>query len=274
VNLHELLDFGYGENGDEELRRRLAAGAPIEDPAGAGAETPLHVAVRRRRLSAVEILLDHGAAIDARTRGGKTAYAHAIRRGFAGIVELLVERGADRGLAPADELATAVCSGDLEAAAGILSAHPGAARTGNPEEDRLLADMAGRVETGAVEFLIAAGADLAAPGLDDGTPLHQAAWFGQPANAKLLIEAGAPVDTFDSVHNGSPISWATHGSRYSGEAAGRQDTYRDVVALLLAAGCSLRYPDERGDDRYLMRLRREASEAVRELLPSPSPPAG
>lgn len=41
-----------------------------------------------------------------------------------------------------------------------------------------------------VTFLIDAGADLEAPGLDGGTSLHQAAWFGQPDHARVLIDAG------------------------------------------------------------------------------------
>lgn len=58
-------------------------------------------------------------------------------------------------------------------------------------EDRLFADVAGRDDSASVALLIHAGADLTSPGLDDGTPLHQAAWFGQPANTRLLIDAGA-----------------------------------------------------------------------------------
>ena len=143
-SLHELLDDAYGPDGDAELARRLEAGADLTARAGAAAETPLHVAARRRRAGAVRRLLDHGADIDARTAGGKTAYAHAARRGFSELASLLAERGADTTLAPADRLAVAVVGGELDEARRLLEAHPGCARTGNPEEDRLLADVAGR----------------------------------------------------------------------------------------------------------------------------------
>ena len=69
-------------------------------------------------------------------------------------------------------LMRAVVEGRLDEARAILAAFPDAARTGNPEEDRLLADVAGRNESPPVELLISAGADLAAPGLDSGTPLQ------------------------------------------------------------------------------------------------------
>lgn len=101
---------------------------------------------------------------------------------------------------------------------------------------------------------------------NEGTPLHQAAWFGQPGNARLLIEAGAPLDVFDATHHSSPLGWAVHGSRYSGGAAERQATYVALVAMLLEAGSSLHYPDEPKSDTYYRRLLADASEQVAPLL--------
>ncbi len=80
MSLHEFLDCHYGADGDDVLRRRLDEGVDLTQRLGPLAETPLHVATRRRRLSAIQILLDRGADIDARTAGGKTAYTHAIGR--------------------------------------------------------------------------------------------------------------------------------------------------------------------------------------------------
>ncbi|MCP3902043.1 MAG: ankyrin repeat domain-containing protein, partial [Planctomycetes bacterium] len=116
--------------------------------------------------------------------------------------------------------------------------------------------------TDAVALLIEAGADLAAPGLDHGTPLHQAAWFGQPDNAALLIEAGAPLDVFDPVHERSPIGWAAHGSRYSGAAEQRQDEYVAVTRALLDAGAAVHFDGT----AYLDRLIADASPEVSVVL--------
>ena len=266
-SLHEFLDNAYGRDGDAELARRLEAGADLTARAGAAAETPLHLAARRRRAAgAVRRLLDHGADIDARTAGGKTAYAHAARRGFSELASLLAERGADTTLAPADRLAVAIVGGRLDEARRLLEAHPGCARTGDPEEDRLLADVSGRNGTAPVVLLIAARADLTATGLDEGTPLHQAAWFGQPDNARLLLEAGAPLDVFDACHDSSPLGWAVHGARYSGGARDRSDAYVEVVRLLLEAGAGLHYPGRPDDDAYLNRLMADATPEVLPLL--------
>jgi ankyrin repeat protein len=267
ASLHRLLDWEYGEQGDDRLRRLLEEGADPNLREGRILEAPLHVAVRRRRLSAARILLEHGADIDARTAAGQTAFAHAARRGFVEVADFLRERGADTELHPPDRLAIAVLNGRLDEARAVLHEHPGAARTGHPEADRALADAAGRPDAEAVAFLIAAGADLTATGLDSGTPLHQAAWFAQPANARLLIDAGAPLDVFDATHDSSPVGWAVHGSRYSGGADAHQDAYVELVRMLLDAGSSLRYPGKPRSAAYLRRLRRDATPRVLECLP-------
>ncbi|REJ79347.1 MAG: ankyrin repeat domain-containing protein [Acidobacteria bacterium] len=262
--IHHLLDWEYGPEGDKKLRMLIAEGEDVNGYGPLG-EMPIHAAARRRRLDSIRILLELGADMNSRTKGGKTAYAHCARRGFTEICEFLESKGADTALNAADEFAVAVVEDRLDDAAEILAENPGVQNTGIPEEDRLFADVAGRAMPHLVEFLIEAGADLTARGLDDGTPLHQAAWFGEPDNAELLIEAGAPLDIFDKCHESSPLHWAVHGSRYSGDAEIRQSRYMRLVEMLLDAGSSLNYP---GDDSeaYVRRLYDDATEAVREVL--------
>ncbi|MCO6511336.1 MAG: ankyrin repeat domain-containing protein [Aridibacter famidurans] len=276
--LHYLLDWDYGPDSEAKVRGLVAGGADVNGiDAGLG-EAPIHTAARRRRLEAIELLLELGADIDLTTSADKTAYAHAIRRGFEEISEFLEQSGADTTLNPADQFAVAVVEGDLEKAAKILKQHPGVARTGNPEEDRLFADIAGRPDPERVKYLIEAGADLNARGLDGGTPLHQSAWFGEPDNARLLIDAGAPLDVFDDDHNSSPLHWAVHGSRYSGHAAFRQGRYIRLVEMLLDAGSSLHYPGD-DSDSFVRRMYTDASENVKQILrekgvPEPAEPTG
>lgn len=264
MDLHTFIDFEYGSNGDKILQRALEDGVDPEIKFGEFSETLLHVAARRYRTSACEILVKHGANIDAKTKGGKTAYAHCVRRGFNDLADKLASLGADKSLNEADEFAVAIVSGQLEDAHSMLQDNPALARTDNPEEDRLLADVAGHNATKPVILLIEAGANLDAPALDGGTPLHQTAWFGQPQNARLLVEAGANLNIFDPVHQSSPIGWVAHGSRYSGGAEERQDVYIELANILLEAGCSLSYPD--GDTRYFERLLNDATPEVREVL--------
>ncbi len=77
MTLHELLDYYYGPDGDAALEKMLQEGADREARQGPFRETALHVAARRRRLSATRILLQHCADPNAQTAGGKTAYVHA-----------------------------------------------------------------------------------------------------------------------------------------------------------------------------------------------------
>ncbi len=258
TDLHRFLDLEYG--GDDALRALLDGGADVHARRGPLAETPLHVAARRRRCEAVALLLAHGADADARNGGGKTAYVHALRRGFDDVVAVLGARGVVP-LTDADRLAVALVAGRLDDARAILAAAPGAARTGNREEDRLLADVAGRPGTDRVQLLVDAGADLAAPGMDDGTPLHQAVWFGQPDNARLLVAAGAPLDVVDDTHHATPLGWAVHGSRWARDADDSEEPWIASVQLLIAAGARIR------DEAELLRLHRDASPAVAALLP-------
>ncbi len=111
-----------------------------------------------------------------------------------------------------------------------------------------------------MQLLIDAGADLAAPGMDGGTPLHQAAWFGQPANLRLLIAAGAPLHVYDETHDSSPLGWAVHGSRWSGGADEDDGPWVESVTLLLAAGARPR------DAAALERFRRDGSARVAAVL--------
>ena len=265
ATLHRILDTEYDSARLKELLDRGADPNAVDSESG---EPPVLTAARRRRLDAVSTLLDHGADPDRPGRHGKTAWAHAIRRGFFEVSDRLEEAGAAKELTAADRLAVALSRKDLDEARRIMAEDPACVRTGNPEEDRLLADVAGRPEADPVRLLIDAGADLTAPGLDGGTPLHQTAWFGQPANARLLIDAGAPLDIFDPVHDSSPLHWAVHGSRYSGHAELRQAAYVELTRMLLEAGSRLTYPPElAGAERsYRQRLMADASTAVAEVL--------
>jgi len=189
--LHWVLDVQHDR---ARVALLLEHGARPEQRVGPLEESALHVAVRRFRTQELEPLIAHGAEIDGETAGGMSAYRHALRRGFAAIVARLAELGCNTELTAADELALALNEGYLERARAALAAAPGLVPAAVPEEARLLCDLAGRNDSvEALRFLLDAGADLTARGLDGGTALHQAAWFAQPQTAELLIERGAAL---------------------------------------------------------------------------------
>ncbi|MFT7487186.1 MAG: ankyrin repeat protein [Candidatus Paceibacteria bacterium] len=266
MSLHDLLDTNYGSDGAAALLARLEGEQKCDQEERVAGEPDLHVAARRQRLEAVQILLEHGLAVDARNGHGKSAYVHALRRSLNEVAELLIAVRCESGLELPDQLAVRTSRGETEEARSLLERNPAIAKTGNPEEDRLLADMAGRADQGPVQIPIDAGANLAAPGLDDATPLHNAAWFAQAQNARLLVEAGAPLNLFEMAHGTSPIGWAAHGSSCSGGAEANHVVYVEITQLLLEAGAYLHYPGAPGDGAYLARLQAEASPQVEGVL--------
>jgi ankyrin repeat protein len=262
--LHWLVDWSYKERA---VRWLLEHGADPDERVGRIRETALHVAARRRRLDAVELLLDHGAEIDARTAGGKSAYAHALCRGFDEVAGLLRDRGADTRLSRADRLAVALVADDLDAARKIVETHPDLVPGLEPEDARILPDLAGRPShTEAVRLLLDAGADITARGLDGGTALHQAAWFGQVDAAELLVAHGAPLEIRGDDHRSTPLGWVCHGSRFSGGAGQRSEVYARIAELLLVTGASLANPDDPEGDPQGRWLFRDASADVAAVL--------
>ena len=68
---------------------------------------------------------------------------------------------------------------------------------------------------------------------DGETGLHWAAYKGNAATVKLLLEHTAPVEAVDETHDGTPLEWALYGW---GNSTENQQSYYNVVALLVRAG--------------------------------------
>ncbi len=261
--LHWLLDYHYSPEMVEWL---LEHGAEVNRAAGPLGEAPIHVAVRRRRGPAVKLLLHHGAEIDQRTAGGRSAYAHALCRSFDELARLLESRGADTSLGRADRLASALIHDQPEAAKKLIEGDPDLVANLNPDQARIFPDLAAKGFTWALELLLERGADLAWRGLDGGTALHQAAWFGVPEAARFLIGRGAPLEIVCVDHRSTPLGWGAHGSRYSGGAEERQEVYVEIAEMLLQAGASLADPLHPDLDPQGTWLLRDASPRVAEVL--------
>ena len=90
--------------------------------------------------------------------------------------------------------------------------------TASPEDrHRALALSAQFGHTDIVHTLLDAGEDpnrYNPPGFHPhSTPLHQAALAGHEATVRLLVERGARLDLKDTVWQGTPEGWASHGGK-------------------------------------------------------------
>lgn len=95
---------------------------------GTSGYTPLHYAARAGQLKAVQLLLRHGAAVDAATRSGRaTALHRAAHTGHAEVVDALLAAGADPLLQDADgetPLHKAAAQGHAAVVTALLAAGP------------------------------------------------------------------------------------------------------------------------------------------------------
>ena len=191
----------------EGLRLLLARGADpnVTFPPGGNA---LHNAVRSdNSLSAIELLLDHGADPSLKhNREGRSAIAMAARRGRGDVLGLLEKRGFDSGLAGVDALIAACAKGDYGAVQLLATREPPLVEKLIGESGTLLAEFAGNGNVEGLRLLLDLGVSAEALYKEgdayfgiakDSTALQVAAWRARPSAVKELIARGAPVNALD-----------------------------------------------------------------------------
>jgi ankyrin repeat protein len=179
----------------EELLRPGASALPAYAPNGGSV---LNFA---RTLPAIDRLLELGVPTDVKDRWGSTPIESMSRLGPRGqpLVRHLIARGVP---AAPEEFARL---GDLQTLVTMVEQDPGVARSD--------AVMMGAVDFGhhaLVEWLLARGANVNARATAQSrhTALHSAAWNGDLAMARLLVDAGADLAARDEEHDGTPLGWA------------------------------------------------------------------
>jgi hypothetical protein len=95
---------------------------------------------------------------------------------------------------------------------------------GTPTPERALARAIEAGDLTAVRAAIADGADVDHENGFGSTPMHSAAWHGDVAIARLLLDYGAKADVADTLSGETPLHSAARGDR------------PDMIRLLLEAG--------------------------------------
>jgi ankyrin repeat protein len=189
-----------------------------------------------RAPAVVELLIEHGASLDARDRDGLTPYSHAARLKSEETMKLLAAAGATTDIDPAAEWIGAVVRGDQARAARVKAARPDLVLRHSDAEE--LPRWASAGDDEVVTRLLDAGVPIDARGVDDGTPLHYAGMWGRGSTVELLLARGADPELMAGPreHPGTPLSWTAWGSRALPAAAERLDGYLAAAAALVAAG--------------------------------------
>jgi ankyrin repeat protein len=204
----------------------------------------------------VELLIAHGAALDARDRDGLTAYSRAVRRGDVSLMALLERAGAPTEVDPIAEWLGAVLRGDREQVARCLAADPELPSRLRHSDAELLAMWASAGEDAGVERLLDAGVPLSARGVDDGTALHYAGMWGRASTVELLLARGAEVDLIGGPREapGTALDWTAWGSRALPAAQERLEGYLEAARLLVDAGARVTQGmvDKAADDVALL----------------------
>ncbi|MCC6536339.1 MAG: ankyrin repeat domain-containing protein [Bryobacterales bacterium] len=201
----------------ELTRLLLEHGADPNALAGfyGGPHTPLpllvsscHPAQAGLQTAVAELLIDFGASVEAVPGSGPWAspLATALAFGYLDTAAMLARRGAR-----VDRLDLAAGLGRLDEAARLLPA------ADPPLRHRALALAAQNGHANVVQLLLEAGEDpnrFNPDGLHKhSTPLHQAALAGHLEAARLLLAAGASLNTKDLEFHATPLGWAEHGGQ-------------------------------------------------------------
>ncbi len=225
----------------EALRQVLSLGADVRER-GPGGANPLHHAIVRGRSAAfVELLLAHGADATQRNAHGHTPAELAALLGDTDTVALLAARGHGTPQDPQSRFLAACAAADEAAARAHLAAQPDAISRLRPQALRLLPDQAQRGRLASVRLMLALGWPVAAVGDWNASALNQAAFRGDAALVRLLLDQGARWHEKNGF-GGNALGSCLHAATNQPDAAG---DYAAVFAMLLADGAPM--PDNVDD---------------------------
>ena len=172
---------------------------------------PLHLAVVKKQMEGLQVLLDLGANTESLDEAGFTPLDEAALRGETAMAQVLLDRGAKVRLPAAIAMER---NGDIQR---LLRRSPESLKPGNRWGNLIV--RASELASGPViEALIRAGAsvnirDDPKTSVDSTwgyTPLHAAAFRGNMSAAAALLKHGASVTARDEKYHGTPAGWANY----------------------------------------------------------------
>lgn len=186
-------------------------------------------------LPVVAALLDAGADPNATGEDGVSALRLAVRAGKDDTAARLRALGAADDGTDADRFIGACLSADREAAEQLLADHPDLPGRLTDEDRAVIIDAAAFRPADTLALMLDLGFSVHTRNSFGEQPLHNAAYHGNGAVVRLLLDAGANVDARDDRFDATPLAAATVGS---GERDGKPGNWIETVRLLIEAGAS------------------------------------
>jgi tankyrase len=292
----EIINFKHPYSGDNSLHCAVSSPFPkrksiVETLCRKGCNlneknrdflTPLHVATDKSHYDVMELLLKHGAKVNALDSLGQTCLHRAARDGNVqacrilltfgidpsivslqgytaaqlatdSVFKLLAEEPANGGIDIEYQLLEASKAGDLELVKKIvnLNSHIVNCRDLDGRHSTPLHFAAGYNRVGVVEFLLNNGADVHAKDKGGLVPLHNACSYGHYEVTELLVKHGASVNVSD-LWKFTPLHEAAAKGKY------------EIVKLLLKHGADASKKNR--DGHTPMDLVKEGDQDVVDLL--------
>jgi ankyrin repeat protein len=162
-----------------------------------------------------------------------SAFDVARKRGHTEALDLLLKRAG-----PLDRLLDALWCGDDARADALLAADPRLVDRAPAKALRQIADAARNNNTTAVSAMLRRGFPVTALSQHGGTPLHWAAFHGNPGMLADLLRHDPPINARDRQYDGTPMDWLIHGALnpWRGIFTGR---HGECARLLLDAGAQM-----------------------------------
>jgi hypothetical protein len=195
-------------------------------------------AARERRTSGalpvVVALIEAGADPRASDDDDVSALRLAVRAGKDDIAARLRAVGASDEGTDIDRFIGACLTADRRAARQLLADHPDLPDTLTDQDRAVIVEAAAARPAEAVALMLDLGFSPNTRKFGE-QPLHSAAYHGNAAVVRMLLDAGADVDARDARFDGTPLAFATVGS---GEQSGKPGDWIETVRLLVEAGAS------------------------------------
>jgi ankyrin repeat protein len=197
-------------NGNAAMIDTLLRGGADPNAANPGGETALMTAARAGAVNAVTLLIDRGAAVNAREGvRGQTALMWAVLENHPAVVRLLIAKGADVN-ARTNVSVPDGTTGAPQATSGDIGAHgPGIYRSrAVPSPSGAMTALLFAAREGNLEMariLVGAGAELERPSANGTRPLVVAITNNHIELAAFLLDAGADANAADSFYKRTPL---------------------------------------------------------------------